>query len=76
MLLKLNFKYFFAAFAIGLLFCYLLAPPMDIVYKFPSPINAGTIKYKTDGASCYVYRAENVACPLKRESIRPQPPIF
>jgi hypothetical protein len=74
MLLKLNFVYFFGSFCIGLFFCYLLSPPIEIVYKFPSPLNAGKIKYKSsESDTCYVYKAENVACPLDKGNIRPQP---
>lgn len=75
MLLKLNFVYFFVSFAIGLLFCYILSPAPEVILKFPSPYNAGSIVYRDEKKedSCYVYQAENVACPMDRNRIRPQP---
>lgn len=73
MLLKLRFGYFFAAFAVGLFFCYVLTPPPEVVIKFPTPYNAGAVRYKNDADTCYVYRADKVACPFDRTMIKPQP---
>ena len=73
MLLKLNFVYFFSAFAIGLFFCYMLTPPPEVVIKFPSPYNAGNVLYRDKSNSCYVYKADAVECPLDKSRIRQQP---
>ena len=62
MLLRLRPLYFFTAFAIGLLFCYLVTPPPTVVVKFPSPHNAGRVIYKDDADSCFKFNAARVAC--------------
>lgn len=65
--------YFFAAFAIGLLFAYIITPSPQVVVKFPSPFNAGKIVYKDKAENCYKYNAEEVQCPSDPSRISPQP---
>jgi hypothetical protein len=69
---KFRFAYFFAAFLVGIVFCQLLAPPSEIVIKFPSPYNAGSVVYKHDDG-CFKYDATKVECPIDRSLIKPQP---
>ena len=65
--------YFFAAFAVGLLVCYIITPPPEVVVKFPSPFNSNQVLYhdKTDG--CFMIGADKVPCPRDRSIIKPQP---
>lgn len=70
---KINPFYFFIAFAIGLFFVYIVTPPPEVIVKFPSPFNAGKIVYKDKSDTCYVYKADNVACPKDKSAIKPQP---
>ena len=65
--------YFFAAFALGLLACYVMAPRPTVVLKFPTPFNAGSVVYQDAAESCYKYDATKVACPLDRGAVKPQP---
>ena len=65
--------YFFAAFALGLLFCYILTPPPEVVIKFPTPYNADEIVYKDGTDTCYKYAAEQISCPRDPSIIRDQP---
>ena len=65
--------WFFLAFAIGLLGCYLLAPAREVVVRFPSPYNAGKVVYRDKAANCFVYDATEVSCPSNGEGVRPQP---
>ena len=68
--------WFFLAFGIGLLACYLMAPAPEVVVRFPSPTNAGKVVYrdeKTD--SCYVYEADQVDCQSAGDKVRAQPLI-
>ena len=65
--------YFFAAFAIGLMFCYILTPPPKVVVKFPTPFNADETIYVDPSDTCYKYAAESVSCPLDKDTIRAQP---
>lgn len=81
MWLRLRFPYFFAAFVVGIVFCYLLAPAPEVVIKFPTPYNAGKIIYQSESinpdekrASCFKIDAESVECPMDRSLIKKQPP--
>jgi hypothetical protein len=70
---KIRPLYFFMAFGIGLLACYIMAPKRDVVVKFPSPYNAGKIVYRDKADTCYTYQAEKQACPMDRSLIKSQP---
>lgn len=65
--------YFFVAFAVGLLAVYITTSPPQIVYKFPSPYNAGKVTYRDKEDGCYVFSAEEVSCPADKNQIKPQP---
>lgn len=65
--------YFFIAFAIGLLLCYVSTPKSEVIVKFPSPYNAGQVVYKDKADSCYKYEASVVSCPADKSLIKPQP---
>ena len=70
---KIQPLYFFLAFAVGLLLCYVTNPKPEVIIKFPSPYNAGKIVYKDKADSCYKYSASQVACPIDKSLIKPQP---
>ena len=72
-MLSINPYAFFISFAIGILFVYILAPPPQVVVKFPTPYNAGTIVYKDKSDTCYVYDAIKEECPMDKKLIKPQP---
>jgi hypothetical protein len=72
---KVRPLYFFAAFAVGLLACYVMAPRPEVVVKFPSPYNAGSVVYEDRAHNCYTYEASQVACPRDASSVRPQPVV-
>ena len=63
MLRKIRPLWFFAAFAFGLLVCYILTPPPELVMKFPSPSNAGKVTYRDKEDNCFAFQAQPVACP-------------
>ena len=69
-MLNISPFYFFLSFAIGLLVVYVITPPPEIVLKFPSPYNAGSIIYKDQTDTCYKYTADKVKCTAKA---KPQP---
>jgi hypothetical protein len=73
MLSKINPLYFCLSFAIGILLVYITTPPPDIVLKFPSPYNAGKVKYIDKAQNCYKYRAEHVECSNNFSKVKPQP---
>jgi len=59
----LNPVAFFFALGIGLLYTYLTTPYPKVVYKFPTPANAGKITYVDEDNVCYKYQANQVQCP-------------
>jgi len=61
---------FFMALGIGLLYTYLTTPYPKIVYKFPTPYNAGKITYVDESNVCYKYKANKVQCPIDKSKIR------
>ncbi len=70
---RINLKYFLVSFAVGLLACYIMAPPPDVVIKFPSPYNAGKVTYKDKAGTCFAFKADAQACPVDRSLIKDQP---
>ncbi len=74
MLGKIRPFYFFVAFAIGALACYIMTPPPEVILRFPSPYNAGRVVYKdANRQSCFTYNADKVACPADAGLVRQQP---
>ena len=65
--------WFFLAFGIGLLICYILTPSPEVVVKFPSPYNAGNVVYRDKADTCFTYSANEVACPRDKSTIKMQP---
>lgn len=63
------------AFSIGIFICYVTNPKPQIVFKFPSPTNAGKVVYKDKNDQCYSYKATKTECPSNTSAIKPQPVI-
>jgi hypothetical protein len=72
LLSKLRAPWFFGAFIVGLVLAYVLGAKPEVIVKFPSPKNAGSVVYHGD-ESCFKYNAEKVACPTDESEVRPQP---
>ena len=72
-LFKIHLYYFVAAFAFGMLIVYLSTPPPEVIIKFPSPYNVGNVIYTDKADTCYKYTAKDVACPIDKNLIKPQP---
>ena len=62
--------YFFLAFGIGILFTYMFAPMPTVIYKYPTPENAGKITYIDESKECYKYRSKVVDCPKDKTKIK------
>jgi hypothetical protein len=73
MLNKIVPFYFFVSFAIGIFICYIMTPPPEVIVKFPSPYNSGTVLYHDKANNCYKYKAQKVTCPQDGKNIQPQP---
>ncbi len=65
--------YFILAFAIGMLIVYMTTPVPEVVYKYPTPENAGMVIYQDDTENCYKYDSEEVECPDKEKEIHVVP---
>ncbi len=44
-----------------------------IYYKWPSPDNAGKVKYKDRNGICYEYKSKQVDCNANKDKIKPYP---
>lgn len=69
----INPYWFFAALTVGLLYVYVVTPRPEVVVKFPSPYNAGSVVYTDKNDQCFKYRADAVDCPANKALIRHQP---
>lgn len=70
---KIEPIYFIVSFAIGIFLCYISNPKPEVVVKFPSPSSVGSIVYRDKVNNCFVYKADQIDCPLDKSKIRPQP---
>lgn len=61
--------YFFIALAVGMLIVYVTTPVPEVVYKYPTPANAGRVVYQDTSENCYNYRAKEVDCPKDEKAI-------
>jgi len=59
---------FIVSFGIGVLIVYMLRKEPRIVIKYPTPENAGKVKYVDDVGVCYKYTAKEVPCPTDRSA--------
>jgi hypothetical protein len=81
MFAKLSVVWFVAAFAVGMLVCYLQEPRRKVVMRFPTPHDSQSIVYRAGGdaehdprhESCYRIRSTKVACPTDGANVLPQP---
>jgi hypothetical protein len=72
----IDLRAFFIAFLLGLLFVYLRMDTPRVVYKYPTPWNAGQITYIDEANVCYKYRVERVECPADKRLISEIPLQF
>lgn len=64
---------FFIALFIGFLMCYTFTPPPKVVFKYPTPENAGKTIYQDKSDNCYKYEVDEVECPADKNLIKEQP---
>ena len=60
---KIHTMAFLIAFAVGMFFVYITQPMPEIIYKHPTPENAGKIIYRDKQENCYKYVATEITCP-------------
>ncbi len=61
--------YFFIGLAVGMLVVYCITPTPEIVYKYPTPQNAGKVTYQDNAENCYKYSSKEVTCPKQEKEI-------
>ncbi len=62
MLRHIKWQYLLFGFVIGLIGIYFIKPSEKIIYKYPTPENAGTVIYKDKNGVCYKYNVKEVDC--------------
>lgn len=65
----ISFKIFIASFLMGLLFLYLIGPQNKKVYVYPSPQTVDRAIFQDKAEQCFLYKEENVDCPLNKKDI-------
>jgi len=70
----LNPLAFIISFCVGILIVCIKQPPRHIVYRHPTPFNAGKEIYRDNNDGCFKYKANEVNCDdVKEELIKPHP---
>lgn len=64
---------FIIAFFFGMMMCYIFNPEPEIVFRHPTPENAGKTIYKDKSNNCYKYEVDEVPCPEDKSQITEQP---
>ena len=67
---------FVITFVISLVVVYFMHPTPTIVYRFPTPSNAGKLTYQDNDKNCYKYEANEVKCPSDPNLILEHPLII
>ena len=70
---SLNPLAFLISFCFGIFICYVKKPVKRVVYRHPTPFNAGKIEYRDDNNQCFKYFAEEVPCPEDKRLINEHP---
>ena len=65
--------YFLIGLFLGILYNYLEDPEPEVIYKYPTPDNAGKIIYQDKAGVCYKYKSKKVDCPLDKDKMSRQP---
>ena len=69
---KFNVLAFMTALCVGLLYTYYTSDTPKMVYKWPTPYNAGKTIYKDDNEVCFKYHIKKVKCLNKTEGVKVQ----
>ena len=61
---------FWIALGIGFLLAYAFATQPTVVYRYPTPENAGNVTYADKEGVCYKYNATEVSCPKDKSNTK------
>jgi hypothetical protein len=64
---------FVAGLIIGFIAIILIKPEKNVVYKYPTPDNAGKIIYKDKNNICYKYNAKQLDCDKNESRLKDYP---
>lgn len=64
---------FIIGFVLGIVGIYFIKPQETVVYKYPTPENAGKLVYKDKNGMCYKYSAKTVPCDSNQERLKAYP---
>ena len=59
----INIYVLILAFFLGIFLIHWSADETETILVFPTPSNAGQIKYKDKAGNCYIYKSKIVSCP-------------
>jgi hypothetical protein len=67
---------FVITFIISIVVVYFIHPEPTVIYRFPTPDNAGKLTYQDKSKNCYKYEASEVKCPSDPNLILEHPLII
>jgi hypothetical protein len=64
---------FISGLVIGIIAILLIKPQKNVVYKYPTPDNAGKVVYKDKNGVCYKYTAKEADCDKNESRLKDFP---
>ena len=64
----IDWRVFIVSLAIGLLFVYVVEPPMKTIYVFPTPENVDKVQYVDHVDNCFDFKPVETSCENKTEN--------
>jgi hypothetical protein len=58
---------------VGIIGIYFVKPEQSIIYKYPTPENAGKLIYKDKNGLCYKYTSKEVNCDANESRLKDYP---
>ena len=65
----INVPLFLISLAIGVFFVYVTAPPLKVIYVYPTPDNINQVQYKDFTDTCFSFDSNKVQCPKDKKDI-------
>jgi len=64
---------FILGLIVGVIAILFIKPPENVIYKYPTPDNAGKVIYKDNNGVCYKYSAKEVSCDKNESRLKDFP---